>query len=548
MPHSHLRRSEAHLSRAAKAAAQPAPWNREEWASAYRNCDEESGGYWLCVEGHLPADLHGTFYRNGPGVFTIGGQELAHPFDGHGLVVSIAFRGGRAFMRSRFVRTEEYCSEAGAGRVLYRGTFGTHLPGGWATNALDVGIRNVANTGCVPWGGKLLATFEAGQPYTLNAATLATRGVDTLGGVLQRGLPFDAGSGLANAMLGRAASWLRALRGRPRQVTMGGDALAAHAHVDPRTGHLLTFSHRVALSRRGPVTRLTVYEFDQEYKLVASATHVLEGYALVHDIAVTENHIVVFQNPARLRLLPLLLGLAAPIHCLQWQAGRAQGEGAAKLEAPPAFVFHSANAYEESGRLVADCVCYPRAPDFEQACGSGRSFCRDVEPHLQPPSELWRYEIDLVAMRMLSRRRLCDHVLEFPAVSPLRQGRRHRYVYAAAAPVPGVNSPQQALVRVDTASGRVVAWHAGPHTYVGEPVLVPKAHGCVSDDGRRAEPVEDAAWVLVMCYDAARGRSACAILDAADIAAGPVASAVLRAPLPHGLHGAWSPECYAPPD
>lgn len=26
------------------------------------------------------------------------------------------------------------------------------------------------------------------------------------------------------------------------------------------------------------------------------------------------------QNPARLRLLPLLLGLAAPIHCVEWQA------------------------------------------------------------------------------------------------------------------------------------------------------------------------------------------------------------------------------------
>jgi hypothetical protein len=25
------------------------------------------------------------------------------------------------------------------------------------------------------------------------------------------------------------------------------------------------------------------------------------------------------QNPARLRLLPLLLGRAAPIHCLEWQ-------------------------------------------------------------------------------------------------------------------------------------------------------------------------------------------------------------------------------------
>ena len=37
-----------------------------------------------------------------------------------------------------------------------------------------------------------------------------------------------------------------------------------------------------------------------------------------------------------------------------------------RLEAPPAFVFHSANAYEEGGRLIADCVCYPRMPDFAQ--------------------------------------------------------------------------------------------------------------------------------------------------------------------------------------
>jgi len=165
--------------------------------------------------------------RNGPGLFTVGGQELAHPFDGHGLVVSIAFRGGRAYLRSRFVRTQEcaappephppalpamcgglalsllgseaaaalkrlaqcrdsaghgspklsleqsrvlherhaqyqrdpaskegggvwgsrcgrsgsrYCDEERAGRVLYRGTFGTPLAGGWLANALDVAV------------------------------------------------------------------------------------------------------------------------------------------------------------------------------------------------------------------------------------------------------------------------------------------------------------------------------------------------------------------------------------------------------------------------
>ena len=54
-------------------------------------------------------------------------------------------------------------------------------------------------------------------------------------------------------------------------------------------------------------------------------------------------------------------------------------------------------------------------------------------------------------------------------------GRRHRYVFAAAAPERGVNSPQQAVVRVDTATGRVAAWRPGPLVYTGEPVLVPKA-------------------------------------------------------------------------
>ena len=33
----------------------------------------------------------------------------------------------------------------------------------------------------------------------------------------------------------------------------------------------------------------------QDFKLVASATHTLDGYALIHDIVVTENNIIVFQ-------------------------------------------------------------------------------------------------------------------------------------------------------------------------------------------------------------------------------------------------------------
>ena len=44
----------------------------------------------------------------------------------------------------------------------------------------------------------------------------------------------------------------------------------------------------------------------QDFELVASATHTLKGYALIHDIAVTENHIIVFQVTLRLHLSRML--------------------------------------------------------------------------------------------------------------------------------------------------------------------------------------------------------------------------------------------------
>ena len=53
---------------------------------------------------HLLPRSQGTWYRNGPGTFEMGGQPM-HVFDGHGLVGRIAFSGGRAHFASRFVRT-----------------------------------------------------------------------------------------------------------------------------------------------------------------------------------------------------------------------------------------------------------------------------------------------------------------------------------------------------------------------------------------------------------------------------------------------------------
>ena len=131
----------------------------DAWDQGFMEVEEEPEGYYLeLVQGEVPRELHGTLFRrgsgmqglgassagrllrvvahpsigsgcaayrqpaaalmvphpfhalprrNGPGRFSVGGEAFQHPYDGDGLILSIAFQDGRAFFRSRFVRTAE---------------------------------------------------------------------------------------------------------------------------------------------------------------------------------------------------------------------------------------------------------------------------------------------------------------------------------------------------------------------------------------------------------------------------------------------------------
>ena len=83
--------------------------------------------------------------------------------------------------------------ETAADKLLYKGTFGTQVPGGLLKNLFQIAPRNVANTGILSTGDKCLALFEAGQPYSLDPVTLQTKGVDLLGGNIRKGAPFSTG-------------------------------------------------------------------------------------------------------------------------------------------------------------------------------------------------------------------------------------------------------------------------------------------------------------------------------------------------------------------
>lgn len=146
------------------APSPPASFDRADWSSAFRNVGQELDGAVEPVSGTIPAELAGTLYRNGPGRLERGGVWMHHPFDGDGMITALRFEGGRARLRNRFVRTEGFEAEEKAGKLLYRGVFGTQKPGGLLANAFDLRLKNIANTHVVRLGDQLLALWEASSP------------------------------------------------------------------------------------------------------------------------------------------------------------------------------------------------------------------------------------------------------------------------------------------------------------------------------------------------------------------------------------------------
>lgn len=208
------------------------------------------------IDGDLPDDLVGVLYRNGPGKFGVDGERVAHILDADGMVLRMEFRppeegSARVKFTSRFVETEGFCEERVAKQFTKRGTFGT-APRGlrsvfgeplreglnedpeekppllsrMAANAMQIDIKNTANTQVIAFGGKVLALWEAGMPYRLDPFTLATQGLEPLGAPTA-----EPGKLAVNYMPGIPEEF--------QPSFLGGKAHTAHPKMCPVTGHLI---------------------------------------------------------------------------------------------------------------------------------------------------------------------------------------------------------------------------------------------------------------------------------------------------------------------
>lgn len=428
------------------------------------------------LSGHIPGDLAGSFYRNGPGRFELGGERYHHWFDGDGFAQRWTIGGGKVRHQGRFVETRRFLDESQAGQFLYP-SFGTHV---LRRGFRDNDTMNAANTNLLPFDGRLYALWEGGSATELDPDTLATIGLKT---------------------------WREDLRAMP---------FSAHPKLDPQGG-MWNFGALPGSDR------IAVYQIGADGQVLRTALVPVPRQAMVHDFAVSAKHLVFLVPPYDLQP-------GSSMSFAERHSWAGSGPAARPLrvvvvgkdtltvrrvfELPPRMVFHFGNAWEDGDCTRFDVVLH----DGDVLAGLGGLMAGERQAAAR--SEALQVCLDYAGGTARTSRLFGSS--EFPRTAPQVVGRRHRKLVLL-----GGDALLSSVNLVDTDSGKVDGHDFGAAWQVEEHVLVPRRHARSETDG----------YLVGVAQDLRKGVGVLSVFDAARVSAGPLALARLPYRTPHCFHG-----------
>jgi carotenoid cleavage dioxygenase len=461
------------------------PYLNGAWTPLHEEVDADD----LTVTfGAIPTDIDGAYLRNTENQVH---QPLGrfHPFDGDGMIHQIAFCGGKASYRNRYVRTRGFEAEQEARGSLWGGLADpvqlAKRPG-WGAHG---SLKDSSSTDIVVHAGKALSTFyQCGEGYRLDPLTLEQEGLE---------------------------SWVPI------------DGISAHPKVDEATGELMFFNY----SKYAPYMHYGLVGADNRLKVYQPIP--LPGPRLPHDMAFTEHYAILNDLPvfwdAKL--------LERNIHAVRLHEGvpsrfaivpRNGGE-VRWFEAKPTYVLHWLNAYEDGDEIVLDGYFQEDptpAPNPDALPGFEHMMSYLDEHSFRSKLHRWRFNLKDGTTK---EEHLDERIMEFGMINARYAGRKYRYGYST------FSKPGWFLftgfVKNDFETGESSEFHLPEGVYASEAPFAPRIGAVDEDDG----------YLVSFLMDENRGVSECVLIDAKDIAAGPVCRIALPHKLCSGTHAVWAP-------
>ena len=440
----------------------------------------------LEVEGEIPRELDGAFYRIAPDHQYPPRFADDVPFNADGTVSRFLFVSGRVHLRHRYVRTERFRLERAAGRALYgkyRNPF-TDDP------SVAGKSRNLANTTPLVWDRQLLALREDSPPVALDPITLDTQG-----------------------------DWRF-------HDTLDAPTFTAHPKIDPATGEMIAFG----FAAKGLYSRdVAYYEVSPSGRITHQAWFELPYYCMLHDFGVTQDYAV-------FPVIPVcgvgLEALKAGRPHYAWDSGKEiylgvlPRRGTARqlrwFRAPNQFCSHVMNAFNDGTRVHID---------VPLAAGNMFPFFPEAGKPWDPSkaqSRMTRWTLDMGSPGegFSAVEPLSDFVGEFPKIDHRYQTRPYRHGWLL-----GFDPLRSRIAHVDHQTGRTETWSADSNTSLQEPCFIPRSEHCAEGDG----------YVITVGTRIREMRTDVFLLDALRLAEGPIATIRLPLRLRPGYHGSWAP-------
>ena len=437
------------------------------------------------VWGEIPKDIEGTFVRMQCDFeYRPPKNEWLTGFNGDGHISSFRFASGSVDYKGRYVKTARLLEERKARKRLF-GVYRNRFTDDPSVSNID---RSAANTHAYWHGGKLLVLKEDSLPYSVDPYTLETLG-----------------------------QWN--FHGKYTATSM-----SAHPKIDPLTGVMIAYGYQA----KGDLSDdIAIYTVNPAGEIVHEVWLKAPYVGMIHDIAITQKHIVI---PVVARVTSLeRLKSGEPMWewdgSLPTMVGVLPRDGEAKdvrwFKGPSRNTLHFLNATDRGNTVTMELPTSSGERDASQI----RRWTFDLD------SKSDAFQEDVVSTTPGFLPRMDDRYLSLD----------YRYAFISSRVPSASGDPKapatQVVQRLDVKSGEIKQCTVEGKIALQESCFVPRANSKNEGDG----------YVMTIASNFDTMSSDMIITDAQHLEDGVIATVKLPFRLRSGTHTNWYPQSVLPP-